>query len=334
MGLWPKDELQIIVFRSYGTNGHLYVRGRALEDENIDLSQKGFFPLLRNTWKRFETDEIRNAPIVLRLPDGRDIEGVTDSQGYFLVDEAPEGLTELTNDEGWLSMEVAYGRSGKDLGIRNDNRFEGEMLIPHPKADYGVISDIDDTIMHTGVTSLLKWKVIINTFFRNASTRIPLEGASELYRLLHRGRSGRNSNPIFYVSHSPWNLYRYLVLFLRTNHFPKGPILLRSMSSFRRRGRTNGKPHKQKEIANILKTYPELSFILIGDGGEQDPDIYMELAERFPSQVSAIYIHAINQGKRMRKLQERLANFKKTPALLVNRSTDVIAHARAHGFLP
>ena len=156
------------------------------------------------------------------------------------------------------------------------------MLIPSTEASFGVISDIDDTILHTGVVSSLKWKVAINTIFTRATKRLALEGAADFYHKLHRGKTGKESNPIFYVSHSPWNLYRYLELFLKTNNFPKGPILLRSMSSFKARNRTEGVPQKQKEILNILKTYPKLSFILIGDSGEKDGDIYQEIASQFP----------------------------------------------------
>ena len=57
-----KDPLQIIGFQTYGTPDHIYARGRALEDETIDLAQKGTIQLLLNSWKRFETDEIRHRP--------------------------------------------------------------------------------------------------------------------------------------------------------------------------------------------------------------------------------------------------------------------------------
>ena len=87
MGLFgKKDKLQIIAFQSYGTDSHLYIRGRALEDEEIDLEQKGFLQLLWNTYKRFEADEIRNTPLTITLPDNSVINGVTDDEGYYLVD--------------------------------------------------------------------------------------------------------------------------------------------------------------------------------------------------------------------------------------------------------
>lgn len=242
-----KDKLQIISFQTYGTASHLYLRGRALEDEEIDLSEKGFFNLLRNTWKRFETDEIKNTPIKVTLPNGKTFLSRTDKDGYFLIDKSVgDDLASITNSEGWLNFEVSYVDAALKTEILHQNRFPGEMLIPSESADFGVISDIDDTILHTGVVSSLKWRVIINTVFRRAVSRKPLDGAAVLYHRLHLGPSGKNANPIFYVSHSPWNLYRYLELFLKTNDFPKGPILLRSMASFKKRSRKN--------LVNIMKS--------------------------------------------------------------------------------
>lgn len=326
-----KDKLQIISFQTYGTKSHLYLRGRALEDEEIDLSENGFFKLFRNTWKRFETDEVKNTEIKITLPDDRTILRKTDKDGYYFVDESNDDLAALTNSEGWLCFEISYADSSLKREILHQNRFQGEMLIPSENADYGVISDIDDTILHTGVVSSLKWRVIINTVFKRAVSRKPLDGAAELYHFLHRGPSGKNANPIFYVSHSPWNLYRYLELFLQTNDFPKGPILLRSMASFK--NRKAEKPHKQHEILNILKTYPNLSFILFGDSGEKDADIYIDIAKENPKQVKAIYLRSVKDSKRMNRIQTLVDGYDLTPILVVNDSQEVIAHAKSNGFL-
>lgn len=249
MGIFKKDKLQIINFQSYGSANRLYVRGRAIEDENIDLDQKGFFNLIKNTWKRFETDEIKNAPLKITFSNGETVEGTTDGDGYYLIDENIEGLQDLANDEGWVKFELSFGNTNLKRKILLQNRFPGEMLIPCKQAKFGVISDIDDTILHTGVVSSLKWKVIINTMFKRATKRAQLEGASDFYTKLHQGKTGNEANPIFYVSHSPWNLYRYLELFLKTNNFPKGPVLLRSMASFKEEKRVmKSRRSKKKSV--------------------------------------------------------------------------------------
>lgn len=207
------------------------------------------------------------------------------------------------------------------------------MLIPSENSSFGIISDIDDTILHTGITSMLKLKVLWNTFFKRATKRTPLEGASELYHLLHRGKSGKEANPCFYVSHSPWNLYRYLELFLKTNNFPKGPILLRNFPRPFSKKDPKEKPQKQKEILNLLDTYPNLPFILIGDSGEHDPDIYVEIAEAFPDRILAIYLRSVNHTKKMVRVRGLFEKYETVPVLLVDKSEDAIHHARSLGLI-
>ena len=333
MGWFKKDPLQIIAFQGYGTDTHFYARGRALEDESIDLENQNLGHLILNTWKRFETDEIKNVGINIKLPNGKILKGKTDRDGYYKVEANLAELSKLANDEGWLSFELSYNDVNVKRTIQNDNRFPGEILIPSTKAQFGVASDIDDTILHTGVVSTLKWKVIYNSVFKHAKNRIPLEGAADFYHKLHRGQSGKNANPIFYVSHSPWNLYRYLELFLRQHNFPKGPILLRNFSNLLRKKSQDEKPQKQKEILNLLNTYPSLPFILIGDSGEHDPDIYMEIAEEYPDRILAIYLRSVKHKKKMIRVKGMIENYKTTQVLMVEKSAHAIEHAREHGFI-
>lgn len=332
MNWFRKDPLQIIVFQSYGTDTHFYMRGRALEDETINLEQKGLFGLFINSWKRFETDEIKHTELKITLPNKTILKTTTDDHGYFKIDQQVDGLNILANDEGWLIIEAAFDDVNIKRSIQNDNRFPGELLIPRSKADYGVISDIDDTIIHTGVVSTLKWKVLLNSIFKSAASRIPLEGAAEFYHKLHRGVSGTNANPVFYVSHSPWNLYRYLDFFLKQHAFPKGPILLRSFKDIFRK-KSGDQPQKYIEIVNILKTYPKLTFILIGDSGEYDADIYIDVAKEFPSQVAAIYLRNVKHKKKMQRVRSLFKDYNQLPFLLVNTSAQAIVHARKNKFI-
>jgi len=333
MFMFKKDPLQIIAFRTYGTKNHLYLRGRALEDETIDLEKKGAFKLLFNAWKRFETDEIRNTE--LRVKIGNDIfyYTKTDNNGYFSIDESVEDLSNYVNEAGWLKLEFSYKEKQLKRTIQSENRFPAEMLIPSSSASFAVASDIDDTILHTGLTSTLKWRVLLNTLLTSAGKRLPLDGAPEFYHLLHRGKTGQEANPIFYVSHSPWNLYRYLKLFLKKNNFPKGPIILRNFPSPFSKKDKNEKPQKQKEIINLLKTYPKLKFILIGDSGEHDPDIYMEIAKAYPNRILAIYLRSVAHKKKMLRVSGLYENYEITPVLLVESSEQAIAHARENGFI-
>lgn len=333
MVFFKKDKLQVIGFQGYGTKDRFCARGRALEDEKIDLEQKGVFALLLNTWKRFETDEVKNTGIRLKIDSSISVETTTDRNGYYHVNEPLDNLSQYVNEEGWLPFEVSFENIALKRAIINNNRFPSEMLIPSGTANFGVISDIDDTILHTGVVSSLKWKVIINTIFKRASRRDALEGTADFYHKLHRGVSGRNANPIFYVSHSPWNLYRYLELFLKTNNFPKGPILLRSMSSFRAKNRKSLEPQKHHEIVQILDTYPKLPFILIGDTGEKDGVIFINIAKKFPGQIKAIYLRSVRDRKRVKHVERLFSEFTEIPFLLVDKTDDAMQHAKTNGFI-
>ena len=331
--MFKKDPLQIIAFQTYGTKNHLYLRGRALEDESINLESKGAFKLLFNAWKRFETDEIKNTELRVKIGDDRIFYTITDNDGYFILDETVEDLSGYVNEEGWLKLEFSYKEKPLKRTVQSKNCFPAEMLIPSNKASFGVASDIDDTILHTGLTSTLKWRVLLNTLLTSAGKRLPLEGAPEFYHLLHRGKTGQEANPIFYVSHSPWNLYRYLEYFLNKNKFPKGPIILRNFPSPFSKKVKNEKPQKQKEIINLLKTYPKLKFILIGDSGEHDPDIYMEVAENYPDRVLAIYLRSVAHKKKMLRVSGLYKDYKTTPVLLVESSKQAIEHAKENGFI-
>ena len=333
MSLFRRDPVQIIAFQSYGTDTHFYLRGRALEDESIDLEKQGFFSLLVNSWKRMESDEVKNAGISIQLPDGTVLRTKSDNHGYFKVKADLKGLKAMANEEGWLACEVSYKDDRIKRSIQNRNRFPAEILIPSSTANFGVVSDIDDTILYTGVVSTLKWRLLYNTLFQSAKMRLPLEGAAAFYHLLHRGKSGENVNPIFYVSNSPWNLYRYLELFLRQNDFPKGPILLRSFKDILKRKTEAEKPQKQKEIIDLLNTYPELPFILIGDSAEQDADIYLEVAQQFPGRIKAIYLRNVKHEKKLLRVKCLLEKNKTTPALMIETSEQAIQHARENGFI-
>lgn len=330
-----KPKIRLAPYLSYGTRDHLYQLGRALDDDELKIVEKqSFFRTLRNTYKQFDTDEIAGIKVALEIPDGTVLTTKTNEKGYFLFDKTTSlDLTPYANEEGWVPMEVSFVDKIKDTLVSSDNIFPSELLIPPPTAKFGVISDIDDTILHTGVTSFLKWRVVHNSLFKNAYDRISLEGAPKFYTDLHFGKGGNEQNPVFYLSNSPWNLYEYLKLFLEVNGFPKGPILLRDFRSPFDRNLKPEKPHKQKEIINILKTYPGLNFILIGDSGEHDPRIYTDIAAQFPDRILAIYLRSVKHRRRMEKVQSIVDNFETVPVLSVIDSEEAEDHARENGYI-
>ena len=333
--LTAKPEVKLATYRSYGTASHLYLLGRAIDDDKLKMHEdQSFFRTLANTYKQFDSYEIAGAEVALQLPNGIVLTTKTNAEGYFLFDKTISlNLKEFADDEGWVRLKASFVDQVPNSIITNENDFEAELLIPPLKASYGVISDIDDTILHTGVTSFLKWRLIKNSLFKNAHNRISLEGAPKLYRDLHAGKKGNEQNPIFYLSNSPWNLYQYLKLFLQVNDFPKGPILLRDFRTPFDKTLKPEKPHKQKEIINILKTYPHLNFILIGDSGEHDPAIYTEIAAQYPDRIIAIYLRSVKHSRQMQRVRSIVDNFETVPVLMVETSQQAEEHARENGFI-
>ncbi|WP_037316291.1 App1 family protein [Salegentibacter sp. Hel_I_6] len=329
------EQVLVTPYRSYGTKSHLYIKGRILDNEPLKITKDAnIFKTIKTTYKQFDTFEIPDAQIDLSLPGKVQASTKTDAEGFFLFDDfIQEDLAEHADEEGWLNYDLYYkGPMGKKTELLEDP-FKGEFLIPDPTAEYGVISDIDDTILQTGVTSFLKLRLLKNSLLTNAYNRIPLKGASEFYQKLHTGRDGTPNNPIFYLSNSPWNLYEYLKLFLDHNAFPKGPILLRQFRTPFDGSIKPEKPHKQKEIANILKTYPDMNFILIGDSGEHDASIYTEIAAQYPDRILAIYLRSVKHKKQMSRVRSIIDDFETTPVLMVETSQEAVEHAKEHGFI-
>ncbi|MEW7290819.1 App1 family protein [Aquimarina sp. 2304DJ70-9] len=333
--MFKKKALRINTYLGYGTNTLFSATGRALEDENIDFSaNQGVFKTLRNIYRQFESDEIRNTPILLTLPNGHVIETVTDHEGYYHLELDISTLPEYLNNEGWTTYTASYKKDSINKKINNNNSFSSQMLIPSKQADFGVISDIDDTILHTGVASFFKWRVIANTFFKNFDKRTAIEGTVKFYKKLHFGKNNSTQiNPFFYVSNSPWNLYDYLSAFFKKNHFPKGPILLRDFRTPFDKTPKPKIPHKQSEILNLLKMYPDMNFILIGDCGEKDADIYTKIAQEHPGRILAIYLRNVNHRRKEKRIKKLIQSFDSCPILLVHTSDEAIEHAKKLEFI-
>ncbi len=328
--MFKKKALRINPYLGYGTPYLFRATGRALEDENIDFSlNQNVLKTLRNIYRQFESDEIRNTPVVLKLPDGDIIETSTDPEGYYHLEKDISTLSTYLDQKGWLTYSVSYKDGETKKKISDNNNFISQMLIPSSDAEYGIISDIDDTILHTGVASFFKWRVIANTFFKNFDKRLAIEGTVKFYDKLHKGKKNNPVNPFFYVSNSPWNLYDYLSAFFKKNNFPKGPILLRDFRTPFDKTPKPKMPHKQSEILNLLKMYPEMKFVLIGDSGEKDADIYTKIATQYPNRILAIYLRSVNHKRKEKRIQKIIDSFKITPILLVRTSDEAIAHAKA-----
>ena len=198
-----------------------------------------------------------------------------------------------------------------------------------------MISDVDDTVLVSHVTTFLARLEVF--FLRNAYTRKPFEGVAAFYRALQRGGGGREYNPIFYVSSSPWNIYDLFEDFFRVNGIPAGPFFLRDYGLERNRLFTLSlREHKRRAIGAILRFYDRLPFILIGDSGQKDAEIYAQAAREFPGRVAAIYIRDVTPRRPHRALNRLARDLRRegVDLLLVADTLEAAHHAVRRGFLP
>ena len=213
---------------------------------------------------------------------------------------------------------------------------EDELLIPSAGARLAVISDIDDTVVHTGVANKLAmmWRL----FATEAEARVAFPGVGELYRALHRGGPESDDNPIFYVSRGPWSIYPVLEEFFVRRQIPVGPILLlrdwgiHLAHPWPRQARD----HKRRLIDELLETYPELPFVLIGDSGQHDPEIYAEATARWGARIACSYIREVTgdpaREVEVRELARRCAELG-SEMVLAKDSTAMAEHAARRGFI-
>ncbi|WP_299708496.1 App1 family protein [uncultured Pontibacter sp.] len=324
--------LHIVPYRSYGTPTRLYVKGRVLVDKSIAISEENdtMWENLLNMYKRFNSREIPGARVELCLEDQKH-EITTDVEGYFVMNLAPEKPLQL--DDIWHTIEVTLTDSPVDF--EGPIKTQAHVLVPPPDAEYGIISDIDDTIVRTGATNMLQTGR--NVLLNNAHSRIPFHGVASFYKSLQLGRNGKRNNPFFYVSSSPWNTYDLLYHFLELNEIPQGPLLLRDFGIDENKlGASDHMSHKYKEIENILITYPELNFILVGDSGQQDAEIYAEIVRNHPGRIMAIYIRDVNIEKHTTKVVSIFDEFKEAgevEMVLVKETLEAAEHAVKQGYI-
>jgi phosphatidate phosphatase APP1 len=325
------DPVQIVAYRTYGTARRLYIKGRVLEDKKIATASDKDTVLnnLLNMYKRFESDEVPQARLKITLP-GEEHEVTTDNEGYFVLDLHP--TIPIINEQLWhpLPLQLVHAPIPFEAGLQT----AAEVMIPPPDAEYGVISDIDDTIVKTTATDLLAMSR--TTFLNNARTRLPFAGVAEFYKSLQLGRNGKRNNPFFYVSSSPWNLYDLLKDFLDLNKIPAGPLLLRDFGLEKKKKEESGHlGHKLKEIKQILEAYPHLQFVLVGDSGQEDPVIYREVVKQYPGRVLAIYIRDVQLPERKKialDVSESLRE-QKVEMVIVENTVEAAEHAAQRGLI-
>jgi phosphatidate phosphatase APP1 len=291
----------IVPYMSYGSADCLTLRGRVLKDEGYappDASHSGLRNLVE-LYKRLGSDEVPGATLHASF-NGIEQTIVTDDSGYF---HAAFRLPQPLASSGWHTVRLTLQDPAPRAGPPAEA--EARVLVPPASARFGVISDIDDTVLWSNVTSKLRMLKMLA--MSNAHTRKPFKGVTAFYRALHDGPDGGAGNPLFYVSSSPWHLYTPLVDFMASQSLPPGPLLLKELGVRNLFGAGSHMDHKLTHIRQIVETYTQLPFVLIGDSGQQDPEIYREVVRLYPDRIRAIYIRSVDPDPARIEAIDRLA---------------------------
>jgi len=280
------DRLQVVTYPGYCNATTAFVRGRVLIGKDIESSNEdhGAWRNFRNMARRFLSAEIPHARLEVEW-QGQAKTIIADQEGYFFE-----------------RLPLAYPCSAEELEVtlrvkepagRQPVETKAPILPVPPSARMIVVSDMDDTVLLTMATKAIR--MVRLTLFGNAHTRQPFSGVADWYRELASGK-GTPENPFFYVSSSPWNIYDFLEEFLILNGIPHGPMFLRDHGfEARRVNRLDHRSHKLQAIEHLFEVFPGKPFLLIGDSGQKDPEIYQEIVARHATRILGVMIRNVSQ---------------------------------------
>jgi phosphatidate phosphatase APP1 len=306
-------------FSGFGTGDWALLGGRVLvgAPPRTGSARATRWAVLRANLLPFLSVEVPGAQVRVRL-DGRETVVRADPEGYLrvLIEDVqlPPGRHRVTLTPVRPAGQPAFGT----------------VHVPDPAADLAVVSDVDDTIVDSGIAHGLA-AILSTMLLREQSTRVPLTGAAELYRALARGASGVE-RPFFYLSTSPWNLVVFLQGFLTRHRFPDGPLVLTDWGP----GadsllRVSSRAHKLSALRRLAQALPHSRFVLIGDSGQQDPAIYADFCAEHPGRVAAVYIRRAGAAGDQRAEQAgRLLTEAGVPFVIADDTEAMLRHAVEH----
>ena len=336
VGRSGRRQVTVLPFVGHGSPDVLHVRARVVlgsaathaaaadaAERRVGSRRGGRFLTLRESLAPFFTVELPRARVVVSGPAG-DMDAVADRQGYLDATVAG-GLA-----PGWHEVTVTARWRGHSAAA------QVPVLVVDPAARVGVVSDLDDTVIETGLTRGIEFLRI--TLLTSVTERAPRPGAAELYRAIAARPDHGAQRPVFYLSTSPWNLYELLSRFIALRNFPAGPLLLTDWGPSRTNLlRVTAEEHKLTLIRALLAEHRGLSVVLVGDTGQLDPEIYAAVALEAPDRVTAVYVRRTPHITPARAIEvgglARRVAAVGVPMLLVEDSVQIARHAAGLGLL-
>jgi phosphatidate phosphatase APP1 len=223
-------------------------------------------------WRQFVAAPAIGVPVTVTV--GEDSHRTTTDRGGFIDVTVPAAL-----EPGWHEV---------SLGVAEDRSARARIHVVDPAATFGLVSDIDDTVMLTMLPRpmIAAW----NTFVRDEQARRVVPGMAELYRELLAEHPGA---PIFYLSTGAWNTAPTLTRFLARHGYPEGPLLLTDWGPTNTGWFRSGREHKVAALARLADELPNVRWVLVGDDGQHDPQIYGDFASTHADHVRAVAIRQL-----------------------------------------
>ena len=313
--------LRVEVFVVLGNDKQLFVKGKVLEayKQSKPSDEQSTLQNILATIRRYAGSSVPGAKVKLEIGDQTKIL-IADDEGIFEI------LMDLVRKEYSSVNEVRLSLL-PDEGIKPEKKFIDKKVLRFEKQfPRALISDIDDTIIVSKATNIQEkfWLSVS----KNAYTRRPFPGVSDFYRML----SANGTYPVFYVSSSDWNLFDLIKDFLKYRKIPEGPIFLKDQHmDLKNIWKSGGGSHEHKleKISFLMNFYPMLNFVLIGDSGQHDPEIYGEIIDKFKNRIEAVFIRQVGDADpaREKKLNNKLPENK---IVWVKNSTEAISHTKKH----
>ena len=289
----------ILPYMGFGNGRDVFISGSVIEDRSLSrpVEGQGWRSNLMATVRRYAGDEFAGVQVQVEF-GGRKLSVETDEDGMFRCrfrfDENELPRERWQKARFRLLDEIVPGQPAMPVS--------GDVLVVCNRPEQIILSDVDDTFLVSHSTKF--FRKIRLLLFRNALTRLPFPGVAAFYKALVRGKEKDGFNPIFFVSSSEWNLYDLLIEFCNHRGIPRGPFLLKKMRTsvldFLKSGGGHHE-HKLEKFRYLFEMFKDSEFILIGDSGQKDPEIFLTIAKEFPGRIRAIYIRCIGSEKKLKR---------------------------------
>jgi phosphatidate phosphatase APP1 len=227
-------------------------------------------------WRSFTSIPVVSSKVTVRV--GETEHTVVADRGGLV-----DAVVQVDLPPGW--QRIALSADGSEP-------VEAPVFIVDPDVRFGILSDIDDTVMVTALPRpfVAAW----NTFVLDEHARTPVAGMAVLYERLMRDNEGA---PIIYLSTGAWNVAPTLTRFLSRNLYPDGSILLTDWGPTPERIFRSGREHKRTNLLRLAQEFPDISWLLVGDDGQHDEDLYGDFAANHPENVRAVAIRQLSPSQ-------------------------------------